>query len=81
VVIIARVGLILMADAMGMYGYVMGMIWLAANLASQRSFGVPMLASVPLMEAGDGEDSFVRAPFNRMKKFGRFLAGEQHGKN
>ena len=81
VVIIARVGLILMADAMGMYGYVMGMIWLAANLASQRSFGVPMLASVPLMEAGDGEDSFVRAPFNRMKKFGRFLAGEKHGKN
>ena len=73
-VIIIRLGLIALVSCAGLYGYLIGMAALLAHLASMQSFGVNMLASSPLAELGNHEDSLMRVPFARMKKSGRFLS-------
>lgn len=79
-VAISRMLLILLAALYGVYGYLIGMLLLLAYLSGQSSFGVPMLASLPLSQQGSAEDSYVRLPFRRMKKFGRFLSEKEEWK-
>ena len=74
-VFLSRLFLILLANFYGIYGYFIGMVVLLAWLARLQSFGVPMLSGLPLSRKGSGEDSYLRPPFAKMKKFGRFLAG------
>ncbi len=75
-VIIVRMGLLILSACAGLYGYLAGMACLGIHLASLRSFGVPVLDSGPLCQLGSHEDSVIRVPFSRMKKKGRFIAGE-----
>jgi spore germination protein KA len=74
-VFLSRLFLILLANFYGIYGYFIGAVVLLAWLARLQSFGVPMLSGLPLSRKGSGEDSYLRPPFAKMKKFGRFLAG------
>lgn len=73
-VFLSRLMLILLANFYGIYGYFIGLVLLMAWVSRMQSFGVPMLAGLPLNRKGTGEDSYLRPPFRLMKKFGRFLA-------
>lgn len=74
---ITRLILLLAVTVFGIYGYVIGLLLFLCYLASLSSFGIPMLSALPLAERGSPEDSYVRLPFQRMKKFGRFLSGRR----
>lgn len=74
-VFLSRLLLIILANFYGIYGYFIGLVLLLAWVSRLQSFGVPMLSGLPLSRKGTGEDSYLRPPFRKMKKFGRFLAG------
>lgn len=65
-----RLTLMILASFMGLYGYIFGLLWLFAYIASTDSFGVPIIGKI------SGEDSFIRVSWNRMKRSGRFIGGE-----
>lgn len=63
------------AAAVGIYGYILGLLCLAMHLAKQTSFGIPTLSNLPLGQMGSAEDSVVRPRFSVMQKYRRFAAG------
>ena len=65
-----RLTLMILASFMGLYGYIFGLLWLFAYIASTDSFGVPIIGKI------SGEDSFIRVSWSRMKRSGRFIGGE-----
>jgi len=74
-IIWVRLGLLLLSIFLGLYGYILGMLWLLLLLSEQSSFGVPALSNLPLVRLGNAEDSIFRIPFHLMKKKGRFISG------
>lgn len=76
VTLICRLALMCLGVNFGLYGYLLGILMIAGLLAGQKSFGIPYLAGLPLFGAEKSEDSVIRTPFWRMKRFGRFLAGK-----
>ncbi len=70
----SRFVLMLLGVGFGFYGVLLGSIAILCLLCRQQSFGVPFLSSLPLQEMSDAEDSVIRVPFWKMKKFRRFLA-------
>ena len=72
-----RLGLMVLSMFLGLYGYILGMLWLLLLLAEQSSFGVPTLSNMPMVTLGSAEDSIIRFPFHLMKNRGRFLSGKR----
>ena len=75
VIIWVRLALIILSILLGMYGYILGMLWFVLLLCEQSSFGVPTLSYMPFINLGTCEDSVARFPFHLMKKRNRFIAG------
>ncbi len=72
-----RFFLLILSSTMGLYGYTLGMICLCAHIAKMHSFGISSLSSAPFAGRGNPEDSFIRPPYQKMKKFGRFLSAQK----
>ena len=67
--------LIMFSAVLGIYGFVLGMIFLMAHLASLKSFGIPYLypfCSASVNDYSDLKDSFFRAPLFMLNKRGIF---------
>ena len=76
VTLVCRLFLMCLGVNFGLYGYLLGILALAAILSGLTSFGVPYLTGLPLFSEEKSEDSLIRPPFWRMKRFGRFLSGK-----
>lgn len=70
---IVKFALILMASIFGLYGLILGLVFLVAHLASLRSFGVPFLAPIAPFKLGDMDDVFIRFPYWSLKKRPSYL--------
>ncbi|MBR4955197.1 MAG: spore germination protein [Clostridia bacterium] len=69
-----RLVLMVLSMLLGLYGYILGMLWLLLLLAEQSSFGIPTLSNMPIVKLGCAEDSIIRFPFHLMKNKERFLS-------
>lgn len=76
-IIWCRLGLLLLASCLGLYGLCAGLAWLLLHLCSLESFGVPLLRDAAPF-SGRREDAWYRAPWSKMKRAGRFLAEDSH---
>lgn len=61
--IIIRLGLLLLASFMGLYGYIFGVTGALIYLFSMRSFGVPYMLEYGSINPNDLKDTFIRAPW------------------
>ncbi len=61
--IIIRLGLLLLASFMGLYGYIFGVTGALIYLFSLRSFGVPYMLEYGSINPNDLKDTFIRAPW------------------
>jgi spore germination protein KA len=62
-IIILRFLLLFLSAAMGMYGYIFGMMGLLIYLLSLRSFGIPIVISASAEGLQEKKDLYVRAPW------------------
>lgn len=74
-VLFCRLLLMCLGVFFGFYGVLLGGLAVVILLAEQRSFGVPFLSALPMQSTGSAEDSLIRVPFWRTRRFRRFLAG------
>ncbi|MFB9988891.1 spore germination protein [Bacillus benzoevorans] len=65
--------LLLVASFLGLYGVLLGIVYMVAHLASLRSFGVPYLAPVAPFTKENLKDIFVRFPYWAMNKRPSYL--------
>ncbi|TMV48137.1 spore germination protein [Paenibacillus mesophilus] len=63
-----RFPLMLLASVFGLYGIVLGVMFIIGHLARLRSFGIPYLSPISPMTLSDLKDTLVRAPWWRMKR-------------
>jgi spore germination protein len=61
-----RFPMFILAGLFGLFGLVVGTVWLLAHLCHLRSFGVPYLAGVAPYHKSDKKDVFIRAPWWKM---------------
>ncbi len=73
-IIFLRLGLLILAGTVGLWGYVMGMVVILGRLSVIESWGVDYLSAMPGITQGSHEDSLFRRPYAFMKKYGRFKA-------
>ena len=79
-VIWCRLGLIALAAWLGLYGFIIGLAWMLLHLSTLKSFGVPVLRDAAPLTGRRHEDSYFRAPWQKMKPAGRFIAEDgEHG--
>ncbi len=57
-----RLGLMILSGFLGMFGLLMGLLWLLYHLSALRSFGVPYLQPIAPLTLSDLKDSLVRLP-------------------
>ncbi|NLD46365.1 MAG: spore germination protein [Clostridiaceae bacterium] len=62
-VIVFRYIFLLLASVIGIYGYIIGFMFLLLHLMSIRSFGVPYLLNVTSVKDQAGNDMWIRAPW------------------
>ncbi len=74
--VIARTILLLLSSALGLYGYVFGMLGIGIHLFSMRSFGVPYMANVTSLKLQDLKDTFIRAPWWYMEYRPKLIASK-----
>lgn len=74
--IIARNTLLLLSSALGLYGYVFGMLGIGIHLFSMRSFGISYMANVTSLKLQDLKDTFIRAPWWYMEYRPKFIASK-----
>jgi spore germination protein KA len=73
--------LIIIASFLGLYGVLIGLIFMVAHLSSLRSFGVPYLAPAAPFSINNQKDVFVRFPYwamNRRPSYLRSPNPEKH---
>lgn len=70
---ILRFGLLFLAAVGGLFGLVMGLLFVLAHLSILTSFGVPYLAPFAPLQAGDWRDTWVRVPWIRANRRPSFL--------
>lgn len=63
-----RFPLMLISGVLGLYGLMLGILFIVIHLAGLRSFGVPYLSSLAPLHISDFKDSLVRAPWWAMAK-------------
>ena len=71
---LCRTALMFLGVWFGIYGVLLGCIAILLLLAELRSFNVSYCSGMPLQQYGSAEDSLIRSPYWKMKRFGRFLA-------
>lgn len=69
-----RFPLMVAAALFGIYGIVVGGMFILGHLANLRSFGVPYLSPTGPLSADDLKDVVIRAPWFAMKKRPEFLS-------
>jgi spore germination protein KA/spore germination protein len=58
----------LIASIFGLYGIVIGLMFIIGHLARMRSFGIPYLAPVSPYSSDDMRDTMVRMPWWSLKR-------------
>lgn len=66
-IIISRLFLILLSGAFGLFGVVVGLIFILTHMCSLRSFGTPYLAPIAPIIWKELKDTFIRVPLWLMK--------------
>ncbi|MCI3921619.1 spore germination protein [Paenibacillus sp. TRM 82003] len=69
-----RFPLMVLAGTFGLFGIVIGTMWIAVHLCNLRSFGVPYLSGVAPYQKGEAKDIFVRAPWWKLRMRQRSIA-------
>ena len=69
---VLRFPLLLISGVMGVFGFLIGISFLAMHLASIRSFGAPYLAPLMPLQSKDLRDALWRAPFWNLDHRPRF---------
>ena len=64
----ARLFLLLLSAMIGLYGYILGLLFLLAYLLSRESFGVPYLTHLGNWCGGGLRDTLLRAPNYRLRR-------------
>ncbi|MNM55651.1 Spore germination protein A1 [compost metagenome] len=62
-----RFPLMLLASAFGLFGIVIGAVWIVVHLTQLKSFGVPYMNGIAPYDRGDTKDIFSRVPMWKMK--------------
>lgn len=70
---IVKFVLILMASIFGLYGLILGLVFMVAHLACLRSFGVPFMSPIAPFKLRDMDDVFIRFPYWSLKKRPSYL--------
>lgn len=71
-VIVTRIYLLLASSTLGLFGYMIALIALFVYLISLRSFGVPYMMNISLIDIDDVRDTSIRAPLKFMNKRPKF---------
>jgi spore germination protein len=61
-----RFPMLIMAGLFGLFGIILGMLWIGIHLCQLTSFGVPYLSGMAPYRKGDSKDIFVRVPWWKM---------------
>ncbi len=73
-IIYIRMGLLLISAMFGFYGLVAGMSIIAIHIISLRSFGVPQILLTGNLQYQEVKDTFMRAPWWRMRTRSRMTS-------
>lgn len=63
-----RFPMMILAGTLGLYGVLLGVLFILIHMARLRSFGVPYLSPLAPMHASDMKDVFLRVPWWGMTK-------------
>lgn len=69
-----RLGLLLLASILGIYGYIFGMLAMIIHLFSLRSFGVPFMGDLTSFHMQSLKDTVIRAPAWYMRYRPKFMS-------
>ncbi len=69
-----RLGLLLLASILGIYGYIFGMLAMIIHLFSLRSFGVPFMGNLTSLRMQSLKDTVIRAPSWYMRYRPKFMS-------
>ncbi|MDF2673233.1 MAG: spore germination protein [Clostridiales bacterium] len=72
-IVVIRFIIIFLSSFLGLYGYIFGMMGLYIHLMSMRSFGVPYMMNVGVIDASSIKDTVVRYPLRLLKKRPRII--------
>lgn len=76
-IIVHRFVLLAFACTLGLYGLLLGILFLLAGLYSAMSFGIPVMADSYSAGFQDQKDILIRAPWPKMIKRPRFLSSDR----
>ncbi|MBL0385313.1 spore germination protein [Tumebacillus sp. ITR2] len=68
-----RFPLMILASIFGMYGILIGVMFILGHMANLRSFGIPYLSPTGPLSSNDLRDVLIRAPWTEMSKRPSFL--------
>ncbi|WPC41677.1 spore germination protein [Clostridium sp. JS66] len=68
---ISRFFLMILSSILGLYGLMLGILFLTIHLCSIRSFGTPYLSPLAPFKASDLKDTLIRTPLKPFKKHNR----------
>lgn len=74
---VSRFFLLACGAVLGLYGVFFGVALLLAHLSGLTSFGVPYLLNLLSRVSPHLEDAFIRVPWFRMRRSGRFVARKE----
>lgn len=63
-----RFPLIILGGTLGLFGIIIGTVWIALHMCQLRSFGVPYLSGIAPSKRGEAMDILVRAPRWSMRR-------------
>ncbi|MCT4687820.1 spore germination protein [Vallitalea sp.] len=79
--IFIRIIYLFLASILGLYGYILGVIFLSLHLFSIRSFGIPYMLNVDSMEdVINMKDAYIRAPWWYMDMRGKLISKKTNRK-
>lgn len=71
-----RFPLMILAGIFGLFGIIIGTVWIASHLCSLKSFGVPYFAGYAPFRPNDQDDIFVRSPWWSMVRRARSISAQ-----
>lgn len=72
--------LMILTATLGMFGALIGMLWIVLHLSSLKSLGQPYMSPLAPMRPSQLADTLVRAPLRRIKRSPRVLHNKKHWK-
>jgi hypothetical protein len=70
---ILRFGLMMLSAALGLYGIILGLLFILSHLCILKSFGTPYMAPWIPMTLRDLKDTILRAPWISMRRRPSFM--------